>query len=194
VPGSLQFPLDSLTVFGVYWTSPLFPFTNVAGFAKPDPSGLYQLAAEPDTFALFCTDFPDTNYFSVPFYYDSLIIAGDAGTLDFVIYHSSVGVNEEKPTRVSCEATRLYECRPNPFTGSTSIRAEIPNKDGEEGSVKVYDASGRVVRVLCNGGSGVLSFTWEGRDDRGRYLPGGIYFIGLELPNLRLTRKAVLVR
>jgi hypothetical protein len=194
VPGSLQFPLDSVTIFGVYWTTPLFPFKNVAGFAKPDPSGFYQIAAEPDTFALFCTDFPDTNYFAVPFYYDSLIIAGGADTLDFVIYHNSVGVNESRESLSAARTPRLDGCRPNPFTRSTFVRAEIPEKNSEEGAIRIYDASGRIVRVLCSGGSGVLSFTWEGKDDMGRYLPGGVYFIRLELPNLRMTRKAVLIR
>lgn len=194
VPGSLQFPLDTLTLFNVYWTSPLFPFKNVARFTKPDPSGFYQIPSEPDTYALFCTDFPDTDYYSVPFYYDSLVIVGDTDTLDFVIYHRSIGVSERGGPDRSVKVAKLHGCSPNPFTESTQIQAEIPATSESNASVVIYDASGRLVKVLSKGETGSLSLLWDGRDSAGVPVARGIYFVRLALPDLTLTQKAVFLR
>ena len=194
VPGSLHFSLDILTVFNVYWTSPLFPFTNAAGFTKPDSLGFYQLPSEPDTYAIFCTDLPDTDYYCVPFHYDSLVIDGDTDTLDFLIYHRSTGMYEDHAPRSGVGSARLHGCSPNPFARSTTIKADIPTVRGESGSIKVYDMAGRLVKVLEKGGSGSIALLWDGTDLAGRQAPAGIYFVRLELPSFSVTEKAVLLR
>jgi hypothetical protein len=194
VPGSLQFPLDSLGVLYAYWTSPLFPFKSLAGMVRPDPLGFHQLFAEPDTYAVFCSNFPDTNYYTDPVYYDSLVIDGDTDTIDFVIYHKSIGVSEEKADAGTAREARLSCCSPNPFSVKTTIRATIPDADGSGARICVYDMAGRLVRVLASGETGPLVLSWDGRDAGGRPLPGGIYYLRLELPRFATARKAVLLR
>jgi hypothetical protein len=194
VPGSLQFPLDTLTIFSVYWTSPLFPFKSAGGFTKPGFSGFYRLPSEPDTYAIFCTDFPDTDYYTVPFYYDSLVISGGTDTVDFVIYHRSVGVAETRGPWAGLRTARLFGCSPNPFITSTLIRAEVPTHREGQARVSVYDLSGRLVKVLSRGESGFLRLLWDGTDSEGKRVPGGIYFVRLQLPGISLTEKAVLLR
>lgn len=194
VPGSLQFPLDTLGLLSIYWKTPIFPFDNVAGFAKPDTSGVYSFPSEPDTYAIFCMDFPDTNYYTVPYYYDSLIIDGDTDTLDFVIHHKSVGVAERDAGGERRRMVQLWECSPNPFAGGTVIRAFIPEQGNEIPRVSVYDLSGSLVRVLSEGESGHLTLRWHGRDADGHCVPAGVYFIRIEASGLSTTRKAVLLR
>ncbi len=194
VPGSLQFPLDSLGVLYVYWTVPLFPFKSAAGMVRPDPLGWHQLFAEPDTYAVFCSNFPDTNYYTNPAFYDSLVIDGDTDTLDFVIYHRSIGVGDEKAGSRGPGEASLSQCSPNPFSVKTTVRAVIPEALDSGARVCVYDVAGRLVRVLARGERGPLVLSWDGRDATGNPLPGGIYYLRLELPKFAATRKAVLLR
>jgi flagellar hook assembly protein FlgD len=47
----------------------------------------------------------------------------------------------------------------------------------------VYDIAGRAVRRLVDrdaAAPGAYSATWDGRDDAGRAVPGGVYFYRLE--------------
>jgi flagellar hook assembly protein FlgD len=45
--------------------------------------------------------------------------------------------------------------------------------------VDVFDVHGRCVRSLREGpvAAGLLAIVWDGRDDAGRALPGGVYFM-----------------
>ncbi|UCD05557.1 MAG: T9SS type A sorting domain-containing protein [candidate division WOR-3 bacterium] len=66
---------------------------------------------------------------------------------------------------------------PNPFTNAANIRYVIG--DDRDVTLKIYDISGKLVRdlsvhVSINGHR--LSVRWDGTDDAGRNLPGGIYF------------------
>jgi hypothetical protein len=60
----------------------------------------------------------------------------------------------------------------------------------------VFDAAGRAVRRLvetpCD--KGLHAVAWNGRDDRGRDLPGGVYFLDLEAGGRREIHKLVRIR
>jgi predicted outer membrane repeat protein len=64
---------------------------------------------------------------------------------------------------------------PNPFNPSTTLRFVLP----EAGTVRVvvYDAAGRVVCRLLDEPrpAGAQALRWDGRDDRGRAAPAGVY-------------------
>ncbi len=65
---------------------------------------------------------------------------------------------------------------PNPFNPSTDIHFDLARAGRVE--VRIYDASGRLVRRLAgemrNAGSG--SVHWDGRDEQGQALASGLYF------------------
>ena len=65
---------------------------------------------------------------------------------------------------------------PNPFRERVSIGFELPNPTQVD--VAIYDARGRRVRGLRRGegAAGWNTLSWEGRDDRGRVVPSGVYF------------------
>jgi len=88
----------------------------------------------------------------------------------------------------------LFPCRPNPFTGRTAISYQFP-KAGEV-SLRVFDASGRMVRSLQSGFQkpGKYTAVWDGNDSRGRRVANGIYFYRLDTPDYRNVKKAVLMR
>lgn len=90
--------------------------------------------------------------------------------------------------------TKLGECWPNPVAGRGRIAYQI----GAAGvvSLRVHDASGRLVRTLCSGlrQPGFYTATWEGTDSRGRQVPSGVYFYRLNAPGASGVKKAVVMR
>jgi hypothetical protein len=66
---------------------------------------------------------------------------------------------------------------PNPARGSTFIRVESAAGGDEE--LFVSDVTGRAVRLLQHGAypPGTRTVSWDGRDDRGRTVQAGVYFV-----------------
>ena len=67
---------------------------------------------------------------------------------------------------------------------------------GGEVRVGVYDVSGRAVRTLVRGveAAGTHRVAWDGRDDRGRVVGSGMYFVRLEFNGLTETRKVAFLK
>jgi hypothetical protein len=83
---------------------------------------------------------------------------------------------------------------PNPF----SIGTELGFGTGIAGPVElvIYNVTGGTVRRLY---SGMLTpesrrIAWDGRDARGRAVPGGIYVATLTSRDLRLSQKLIKLR
>ncbi len=77
-------------------------------------------------------------------------------------------------------AFRLLGAAPNPFNPKTTIRFALP--DARAVDLRVYDASGRLVRTLLDGETrpaGRQGAEWDGRDGAGRTAPSGVYFYRL---------------
>ena len=68
---------------------------------------------------------------------------------------------------------------PNPFHEATRIRFSLAT--GATADVAVYDVAGRRLRELHHGwlSSGRHERAWDGRDDAGRPLAAGVYFLGV---------------
>lgn len=71
---------------------------------------------------------------------------------------------------------------PNPGRGATSVQLHIagaPTDAAVHGEAAVYDLAGRRVRMLHRGtiARGLTTLTWDGRDDRGGELRGGVYLL-----------------
>jgi photosystem II stability/assembly factor-like uncharacterized protein len=83
---------------------------------------------------------------------------------------------------------------PNPFTGATTIRLSLPS--ATKIGLDVYDVAGRRVRSLVTGrlAAGPHEFVWDGRNDAGRPIASGIYFVRLVTPEGTATRTLNLVR
>jgi hypothetical protein len=90
--------------------------------------------------------------------------------------------------------TALLQPAPDPARDATTIRYQIGRP--ELASVTITDASGRCVRRLVKGvlQPGEYSLTWDRRDDHGRRVSDGVYFIRLEAPACQEIRKVVLTR
>jgi hypothetical protein len=87
-------------------------------------------------------------------------------------------------------------CRPNPAWSGTTIAYRAPAARGGL-TVRVCDLSGRVVRTLL-AGRGTddegPTVAWDGRDDGGRRLSPGIYWVELRAGGERRSARLVLMR
>ena len=68
---------------------------------------------------------------------------------------------------------------PNPFTQSTYFVVANRGTESRSLDVRVFDVSGRLVRVLATGSMapGRREMVWDGYSDRGRRMPTGVYFL-----------------
>jgi len=86
------------------------------------------------------------------------------------------------------------DARPNPFGTVTRVQYSIPKSSPVV--LRVYDASGRVVRTLLHKTVSVGSHEaiWDGSDDSGTRLKSGIYFLRLSTSEEGRISRVVLVR
>ncbi len=90
--------------------------------------------------------------------------------------------------------TRLYQNQPNPFKSRTEIQFELAAE--QRVSLRVYSLTGQLVRVLSEDRlpPGKHIIDWDGRDERGTSVAGGLYFYRLITPGQAITKRMVLLR
>jgi subtilisin family serine protease len=83
---------------------------------------------------------------------------------------------------------------PNPFRQHTNISYALRRPSQVE--LGVYDISGRFVRCLVQGmlEPGEYQSSWDGRDDSGKRLAAGVYFVRFKTADSEKVEKAVLIR
>jgi hypothetical protein len=83
---------------------------------------------------------------------------------------------------------------PNPFRDATTVRLTLTRP--AEVTLSVYDLAGRKVRSLETGhvNAGVHEITWDGRNDNGRSVASGFYFIRLASDAGTMAHRLNLVR
>ncbi|NCC74707.1 MAG: T9SS type A sorting domain-containing protein, partial [Sphingobacteriia bacterium] len=70
--------------------------------------------------------------------------------------------------------------QPNPFSNETQIKFDLP--DASMVKAEIFDISGRKINTLINRSliPGSHTVNWNSRDNQGRVLPSGIYFLYFE--------------
>jgi hypothetical protein len=83
---------------------------------------------------------------------------------------------------------------PNPFSGATTIRYGVPSSGRVR--VDIYSVSGRLVRRLVDRveKAGRYEAVWNGKNDKSRGVPPGIYFCKVSTPGAREIRKVVVTK
>jgi len=91
-------------------------------------------------------------------------------------------------------ANYLGQNRPNPFGADTKIAYGLSGD--ADVSIRIYDVKGRLVRTVVNGRRTAdhHSAVWDGRDDAGRMVSGGVYFYRITAGSFVETRKMVILR
>jgi len=83
---------------------------------------------------------------------------------------------------------------PNPFNPTTTIPFELAKTNMVK--IKAYDITGREVKTIVDRvlPAGSYSVVWDGKDNRGKNLASGVYFLRMDCGFYRATRRVVLVR
>jgi hypothetical protein len=141
--------------------------------------------------AITTTEWTDPEYDGCDVYYKITAVDFSGNESDPASAGTVTAV--EKP--MLAQAYGLYPNVPNPFNPNTSIRYDVPVGGGAV-ALRIYDASGRLVRTLVDGQqpAGQKQITWNGTDDRGRGVVSGVYFYCLQAPGYKKTLKMILIQ
>ncbi len=91
-------------------------------------------------------------------------------------------------------AIAISNIYPNPFRKHTNISYSCPRSS--QISLRVIDASGRIVKVLKDGeiNQGLHSVGWDGTNNLGMPSPTGVYFLELRTHDKTETKKLLLIK
>ena len=101
-----------------------------------------------------------------------------------------------RPTREAIITPRqfvLWQNRPNPFSGHTTIRFDLPVTTPVK--LEIFDLLGRRIRTLADGRfrPGFHSIQWDQRDNRGRMLRAGVFVYRIKAGAFQAQKKMVLI-
>lgn len=114
---------------------------------------------------------------------------------DFTVISLDPVTGVEETNTNSKQLVRL-EAMPNPFTNFTDIRYGITDHS-QECKLEIYDIAGRLVADLSKQTSVIghqLSVKWDGTDETGKQLPGGVYFVRFANQDNGTIEKLLLIR
>jgi hypothetical protein len=131
------------------------------------------------------------------FGFEALVSLAAADTIMLRIlrwFDVPVGVEEVASHQMPVHTAQYLKADPNPFRENLGIEYSVAASSIVE--LAVYDAAGRVVKKLVDEPrtAGVYRARWDGRDDTGRDLPSGVYFLKLGVDDFTASKKMVLVR
>lgn len=117
-------------------------------------------------------------------------VGEDQSDMDFTIQLPVDVSSDRLPKRFA-----LHPAVPNPFNPTTRLRFDLPHPS--EVSIEVLTVDGRRVRTLVSGArfeAGTGEVVWDGRDDAGRVLAGGVYVVRFRTSDFTTARKVQLVK
>ncbi|UCG92789.1 MAG: T9SS type A sorting domain-containing protein, partial [candidate division WOR-3 bacterium] len=100
------------------------------------------------------------------------------------------GVEEITKSDVITPKLALY---PNPFSSKIDIRYQITD-NSQKISLKIFDIAGRLVRQFDDKTIRQSNhITWDAKDNSGRRVSSGVYFVRLDGENHRDAAKIILI-
>jgi hypothetical protein len=105
-----------------------------------------------------------------------------------------VGIEETEDSIQRSEIS--IAASPNPFTTVTRVKV-LGTSKGETRDLCIYDISGRRMRSFSLAPSNLQltsAVKWDGRDERGKRVPPGVYLLKLESNGSTTTAKVLLIK
>ena len=92
------------------------------------------------------------------------------------------------------EKFAFYQNYPNPFSISTMIKYQLPERT--DINISIYNIKGQKVRTLINieKSAGYYNVCWDGNNDYGVKVNNGIYFYRFETEKFQETKKMLFIR
>ncbi len=109
---------------------------------------------------------------------------------------TTVSVGGAADGRPVAAGSRFFLVPPTPNPGKRGSEVSFRLFDGGAMNLAVYDLAGRAVKTLVDEKrpAGDYIVRWDGRDNGGRAVASGVYFLVLESGGERQSRRAVLLR
>ncbi|MCK4328856.1 hypothetical protein KAX02_03330 [candidate division WOR-3 bacterium] len=108
------------------------------------------------------------------------------------------GIEEDRNLESRIENILLFQNKPNPFIQFTDVSFQITTTGMESYPVqlKVYNINGREIKELVDGykSAGLHSVWWDGKDNRGKNVVNGIYFLRLKVGEFYDVKRMLLIR
>lgn len=128
---------------------------------------------------------------------EEVMFASYADTNRLVVickYTGPEGVNERPFGASQIAGLKLFQNNPNPFRQFTMINYQL--QEDADVSLSVYNVAGQLVRTLVNVRQiiGQHRISWDGKDEQGVKVSGGIYLCRLKANGFNSIRKVVLVK
>lgn len=175
-------------------TVPSGPFTVTLEFASDNAGNLFAPSVVHDGNG--CTPGGKNVIKAIPGGWIDICTQGLGGDwVFFVVYRhcEQTGVGEEE-TVVAATPAYLSAPSPNPLLATSEIAFFLAEPG--RARLEVFDPRGIRVASLADREfpAGVNRLSWDGRDENGRRLGGGVYFVELTSGAYRAGRKIVLAR
>jgi len=137
----------------------------------------------------------NTDHLTIQFEANTAAIVGSRSSMqvDNVDLHQAGSVGVPSNRAAGADGFTLA-IAPNPFREGGTIA--LSNDRGGRVDIDVLEITGRRVRQLFHGERqpGEIALRWDGRDDSGRQLEPGVYFVRARGPEGAVTRRFALVR
>ncbi|MFC1556070.1 T9SS type A sorting domain-containing protein [candidate division KSB1 bacterium] len=103
------------------------------------------------------------------------------------------GVKDNEPQNLSSDFT-IHNSYPNPFNPATTIEYSVPHTGHMR--IDVYNILGQKVRTLVNDAmpTGNHLVLWDGRNEFGMSVSGGVYLVRMVAGNKVASRKILMVK
>ena len=144
-----------------------------------------------DSKALIVLDLPD----SLPSFSGWTTAMGNNCRTGFVKIASATKIAVRKdpilPTKL------ILNISPNPFNASTQIKLRLPgNAIGKNMRITVYNINGQKIKSIFNGLVTKQSYRWlwHGRNEAGRVVSSGLYFVTIKLANNLFGKQILFVK
>jgi hypothetical protein len=140
-------------------------------------------------FVRFSNLTPQTIYTIEVIVYDALGNAAEPVEIEVTTEIDVVSVRDVNPVEFA-----LRQNAPNPFNPSTTIRFDVTRSTPV--NLAIYSTTGQIVRTLVDGAmtAGTHQITWDGADNAGRSVAGGVYIYRLQTSDRIASKRMTLIR
>lgn len=107
----------------------------------------------------------------------------------YYTFEAQTGIAECPSTPVQAHT---LSCYPNPCPGQLTIACAV--RGSAPGRIRIFDATGRIVRTYTAPQNTECSLLWCGEDDHARRLAGGVYFVEMKVSDWLCVQPVVLIR
>ena len=193
----IYYDTSPLTIIDCEHPMPVVPGTHtftVTTDGMPAEGILVAVVVDSSSGSWMESDYSDASgkvIFDIPVISDTLDVYVTATGFNLAPYLYSGSTNiEENSSSAVCELA--LRAGPSPCFGSLAISCTVPA--GKQGSIEIYDISGRMIRRLDIETSGVeQNLIWDGQDESGHPISSGIYYCRLRVPGQNLVRSVVMI-